>query len=983
MENREIINEINNIGNFININVIKRNKKSKSEKSLENKIFLKTILENQIKNSIQYLLIYLLVLINLVLFVASKMIYQYNNKRLCFSNEIKIKILGKGNQQILHTYFKSTPTKIYVNEEESSINDQNQITNLEQEENIIIISWDYKLTEGDEMFSDISTLSEVDFSDFDASELTSISCMFYGCYSLISINFTNFNAPLLTDISYLFYDCISLLSIDLSSFSTSLNIKNMGSMFHNCSSLKYVNFGNLNTYNVISFAYLFSDCPSLESIDLSKFDTSSITSMDNMFSGCVSLTSLDLSNFITTSLKSLLSTFEGCSNLKYLDISNFDTSKVTWIYSYFKGCENLEYIKFGNFIEGNYKESSSGMFEGVPDNLTYCLTNPDNVFIILEELNNKNCSINDCSNYWNIKTKKIIEEKKMCVYDCSDDETYINQYKNKCYDNCPEGTILSNNENKCLVVCSESSPFEKEEDCYTDCSTEEFFSEICILNNKNTKAKEKMVNTIESEIINESINELLEDILNNNGNDLIKKDINEIYQITTSNNQINKEYTNGESTIDLGECENLLKEQNNIPEDETLIICKIDYFLDDLLIPIIEYEIFNPTTKSKLNLDICNETKISINIPVEIDENILYKYNPSSEYYKYKCYPSSSECGENNNILTERINDFNENYLSLCENNCEFKYYDLNTKKVKCDCQIKTDFTKISEILNKKADLLYHIIISESDIYFDKDIECLFKFKENGLCENFIKLQDLINMKYIPLNNKNSIDKVFDLFSKELKDIDFKNDEIIEGEGVTYQITTTENQEYYLKNNLNNGISSIDLGECEKILQEKYEINEPLIIIKLDIKRNDTVSTQVEYEIFDPINLKKLNLSYCENVKINIYPPINIDNQTFNLVKHLKNQGYDLFNSNDDFYNDLCSPYNSFNNTDVLLNDRRNDYYIQNITLCEENCQYESFDIESIRVKCICDVKKEVISEKKKVKFSPNIMVENFYKVEK
>ena len=123
MENREIFNEINNIGNFININVIKRNKKSKSKKSLENKIFLKTILKNQIKNSIQYLLIYLLVLINLVLFVSSKMIYHYNNQRLSFSNEIKIKILGKGNQQILHSSFRSTPTKIYVNEEESSIND--------------------------------------------------------------------------------------------------------------------------------------------------------------------------------------------------------------------------------------------------------------------------------------------------------------------------------------------------------------------------------------------------------------------------------------------------------------------------------------------------------------------------------------------------------------------------------------------------------------------------------------------------------------------------------------------------------------------------------------------------------------------------------------------------------------------------------------------------------------------------------------------
>ena len=801
----------------------------------------------------------------------------------------------------------------------------------------------------------------------------------------------------------------------------------MASMFCGCSSLISVNFGSLNSNKVSNFGYLFYDCSSLKSIDLSNFDTSSLTDMAYMFKGCKSLTSLDLSNFVTPLLTFSPSTFEECSNLNYLDISNIDTSQVTRIYSYFKGCEKLEYIKFGNFIEGSYTKSEE-MFEGVPNNLTYCLNNPDNVSFILEELNNKNCSINDCSDDWNKKTKKMIEEKKMCVYDCSEDETYINQYKNKCYDNCPEGTVLSINENKCLVVCSESSPFEKEEDCYTDCSTEEFFNEICILNNKNTKAKEKMIDTIESDIINESINELLEDILNN-GNDLIKKDINEIYQITTSNNQISKEYTNGESTIDLGECKNLLKEQNSISDDESLIIYKMDYYLDALLIPIIEYEIFNPSTKSKLNLDICSETKISINIPVEIDEKILYKYNPLSEYYKDKCYPSSSECGDDN-TLTERINEFNEGYLSLCESNCEFKEYDANTKKVKCECQIKTNFDKLSEILNKKADLLYQITISEKDtvlesvididkdsesiIYtdsykdkdselvrdidtikntdsfnetdnknFDKNIECLFKSKKNGLCENSINLQDLIENKYISLNEKNSIDKVFDLFSKELKDIDLKNDEIIEGEGVTYQMTTTENQEYYLKNNLNNDISCIYLGECENILKEKYKINEPLIIIKLDIKRNDTISTQVEYQVFNPINLEKLNLSYCENIKIDIYPPINIDNQTYNLIRHLKEQGYDLFNSFDDFYNDVCSPYNSFNNTDVILNDRRNDYYIPNITLCEENCEYESFDIESIRAKCKCNVKKEVISDTKKVKFYPNIIIENFYKLEK
>ena len=79
-------------------------------------------------------------------------------------------------------------------------------------------------------------------------------------------------------------------------------------------------------------------------------------------------------------------------------------------------------------------------------------------------------------------------------------------------------------------------------------------------------------------------------------------------------------------------------------------------------------------------------------------------------------------------------------------------------------------------------------------------------------------------------------------------------------------MTTTEKQDYYLKNNLYTNLSSIDLGECENILQKEYKIDEPLIIAKVDIERNDTISKQVEYQVYNPKTLQKLNLSYCDNI---------------------------------------------------------------------------------------------------------------------
>ena len=60
-----------------------------------------------------------------------------------------------------------------------------------------------------------------------------------------------------------------------------------------------------------------------------------------------------------------------------------------------------------------------------------------------------------------------------------------------------------------------------------------------------------------------------------------------------------------------------------------------------------------------------------------------------------------------------------------------------------------------------------------------------------------------------------------------------------------------------------------------------------------------------------------------------------------------------------------------------------NDFYIPNISLCETNCEYEDFNVETLKANCACNVKNEIISDTKKAKFSPNKIIENFYKLEK
>ena len=102
----------------------------------------------------------------------------------------------------------------------------------------------------------------------------------------------------------------------------------------------------------------------------------------------------------------------------------------------------------------------------------------------------------------------------------------------------------------------------------------------------------------------------------------------------------------------------------------------------------------------------CKDELINFNIPVSIDENNLFKYDPNNEYYKDECYPYTNEYGTDI-LINDRQNEFKENNMSLCENNCTYNGYDNETKKSKCECTFKSKDLIISELINQTNDLSY------------------------------------------------------------------------------------------------------------------------------------------------------------------------------------------------------------------------------------------------------------------------------------
>ncbi len=210
------------------------------------------------------------------------------------------------------------------------------------------------------MFFECASLSALNISGFDTSKVTDMSYMFSYCASFRSLDLSGFKTTNAADMHSMFYGCTSLATLNISSFNTS-KVENMSNMFHNCSSLNALNLSNFNTSKVTDITGMFYGCSSLGALDLSSLDTSRTTSMYNMFYNCSALTSLNLAGFKTSNVLSMDRMFYGCSSLGTLDLSDLDTSNVTNMYSMFEGCSSLASLDLSSFNTFNV-ENMNNMF---------------------------------------------------------------------------------------------------------------------------------------------------------------------------------------------------------------------------------------------------------------------------------------------------------------------------------------------------------------------------------------------------------------------------------------------------------------------------------------------------------------------------------------------------------------------------------------------------------------------------------------------
>ena len=422
-----------------------------------------------------------------------------------------------------------------------------------------------------------------------------------------------------------------------------------------------------------------------------------------------------------------------------------------------------------------------------------------------------------------------------------------------------------------------------------------------------------------------------------------------------------------------------------------------------------EYEKYNQYT-SNIDIDYCKEN----------DED---NCDDEKNYFKRKSYIGRTSYCDIIINSEDFINDCDEHCI-ICTNNdkkeciiCEYNYELSDNEKKKCLKQdqiistesitesIKVGFIS-SEMMksSKLEDISTEIKTMTSDMASLSIISSQSSELSSYSSELKIKLSDKTALTSIIMNNLTSpVSEIYSELRKSLLigedssyyfnytkqkiikenilNINYTQENIIiREENFIIQLSKYEDQ----YNSDVSDISNIDLGDCENKLKNSKNIplSQSLIIFKTDIRISEMLTTYVLYEVYNPLTLDKLNLSVCINDEISINIPVELNNDIKKLYHSLNASGYNLFDENDSFYQDVCATYTSENETDILLSDRKNDIYMegQSQIICQKGCKLLSYDSNNNKARCDCSVSIEEIKEFNfQNLFKGNIAIENTF----
>ena len=475
-----------------------------------------------------------------------------------------------------------------------------------------------------------------------------------------------------------------------------------------------------------------------------------------------------------------------------------------------------------------YGKTNKAKFKLCEDFCTCCIKN--NTFII-----HKNCEICIPST---IPITTIFDFDYNDISTNIDSNTIIN-IENNTTINIDSNTIINTENNSKILfsnefLCPKEFPYVIKEtnECKDSCLYNDLKSKNCSL-----IPDKKLI-----------FDELREKIITNypaddNESFVILTNDSYSFQITTSTYEINvlnglypNEYNL--SMIVINECENLMKENGFLNENQHLILLKYEKITNNSNEKIVQYEVYHPESKIKMDISICSNLKIDIYIPSSINESILYKYNSSSEYYNDLCYPYTTEM--NTDILLEdRRDEYINNNLTLCEINCNYSGYNTETKNVQCKCDSKMKINLIIDIEIDK-DFLYNKFINVEKYTNFYVIKCYkLLFCKEGIIHNsgnfimlsIIFINIILTIIFIVKGYKEIIQNVLKVYKNNKKENENKGEKINK---------TQSNEKKTCKSKKNDNRTKKKRYSCMNLKSSNLNINNDFNIkgMKKEVNKN-------------------------------------------------------------------------------------------------------------------------------------------------
>ena len=745
------------------------------------------------------------------------------------------------------------------------------------------------------------------------TDLTSCSSMFNGLENIVEIDLSNFDSSQVIKMDGMFSGCKKITSIDLTNFKTS-SCTNMNSMFAVCELLTSLNLSGFDTSLVKNMGAMFYDCKSITQLDLSKFKTSLVTKMNSMFRDCVNLNSIDLTSFDTSSVDNMNIMFYYCSSLTTLNLSNFNTTLVTNMNGMFSACSNLISLDLSNFITS--KVTNMGFMFYACNKLeslninnfeTSSVSNMEEMFgycYVLKSLNLQNFNTELVTK----TTDMFLSCKSLKFLDLSSFRTSSLLNMENMFKDCNSLISLNINNFDLSSVVTMSSIFNG---CNSLISLD-----LRVFNNFNSDTTTNYENIFL------------------NCHDSLR------YCFTNTDiDQINNQLSGFSSNNCLDDCFINLENKFIIERRECIDDCSHDDYYQYEYESICYHACPEGTHQSKQNNYLCKDDftcehyyNYEYTGCIDTIPTGYYLDNPELQTIE-KCDIKCAECNlesTTNNLCISCNND--ENYYSKYNDNSNIGTY-INCYNEGFEGYYLDNVEKMYKPCYSRCKNCY----DSGDENNNKCTECLSSYilLINGNCYMANEYKDIeyfVN-QYVNLNNIADLNYYY-------YDINSVRDELKSKYNFTYIIFSQDT-----KKNLINKY---------KLDEEKHKIY--ILIVEPPNNNKNSININYNYKLILE-NGTFLNLNNIkEDLYINVSVPINeLSLPNFNYCLYFAEQGYDIYDKKGSFYNDLCAPAYLYEN-DLILTDRKNDIYPNNATLCKDNCQYKSVNIEEKRIICECNL---------------------------